>query len=131
MEEIRHQRERLLRFGQMEGVPVRVRHCFEDQQFGLSPRAPQREMHRAGAAQERIARAAAYLGIRGGFDGFQKAVLKLRKELKVPHTLGGLVKAAADAEAAKPAPAKPAPAKPKAITRDNDAGGTPAGEAAE
>ena len=42
--------------------------------------------------EERIARAAAYLGIKGGFDGFSKAVLKLRRELKVPHTLGGLIK---------------------------------------
>ncbi|MDP3897234.1 MAG: iron-containing alcohol dehydrogenase, partial [Mesorhizobium sp.] len=42
--------------------------------------------------EERIARAAAYLGIKGGFDGFAKAVLKLRKDLKVPHTLGGLIK---------------------------------------
>ena len=56
----------------------------------------------------------------------------LMKELGLDgSSLGGLVKAAADAEADKPAPAKPAPAKPKAITRDNDAGGTPAGEAAE
>jgi alcohol dehydrogenase class IV len=44
------------------------------------------------AIEERIARAAAYLGIKGGFDGFQKAVLKLRKDLKVPHTLPGLIK---------------------------------------
>ena len=44
------------------------------------------------AVEERIARAAAYLGIKGGFDGFSKAVLKLRKELKVPHTLPGLIK---------------------------------------
>lgn len=42
--------------------------------------------------EERIARAAAYLGIKGGFDGFAKAVLKLRRELKVPHTLPGLIK---------------------------------------
>jgi len=44
------------------------------------------------AIEERIGRAAAYLGIKGGFDGFMKAVLKLRKELKVPHTLPGLIK---------------------------------------
>ncbi len=38
------------------------------------------------AVEERIARAAAYLGIKGGFDGFQKAVLKLRKEFgRTPH----------------------------------------------
>jgi alcohol dehydrogenase class IV len=41
--------------------------------------------------EERIARLAAYIGIKGGFDGFAKAVLKLRKELKVPHSLPGLV----------------------------------------
>ncbi|MGC4026828.1 MAG: iron-containing alcohol dehydrogenase [Mesorhizobium sp.] len=44
------------------------------------------------AIEERIARLAAYCGIKGGFDGFNKAVLKLRKELKVPNTLQGLIK---------------------------------------
>ena len=44
------------------------------------------------AIEGRIERLSAYLGIRGGFDGFAKAVLKLRKELKVPHTLPGLIK---------------------------------------
>lgn len=44
------------------------------------------------AIEERIDRLAAYCGIRGGFDGFNKAVLKLRKELKVPNTLQGLIK---------------------------------------
>jgi alcohol dehydrogenase class IV len=44
------------------------------------------------AIEGKIERLAAYCGIKGGFDGFQKAVLKLRKELKVPHTLPGLVK---------------------------------------
>ena len=44
------------------------------------------------AIEERLSRAAAYLGIRGGYDGFAKAVLKLRKQLKVPHTLPELVK---------------------------------------
>ena len=44
------------------------------------------------AIEERIARLAAYIGIKGGFDGFAKAVLKLRKELNVPHTLPGLIK---------------------------------------
>jgi alcohol dehydrogenase class IV len=43
------------------------------------------------AVEERIARAAAYLGMRGGFDGFFRAVLKLRRQLGVPHTLPGLV----------------------------------------
>ena len=44
------------------------------------------------AVEERITRAAAYLGIKGGFDGFMKAILKLRKELKVPHALPDLIK---------------------------------------
>jgi alcohol dehydrogenase class IV len=44
------------------------------------------------AVEERIARAAAYLGIKGGFDGFARAILRLRKDLKVPHTLPGLIK---------------------------------------
>ena len=44
------------------------------------------------AIEERIARAAAYLGIDGGFDGFAKAVLDLRAELKVPHTLPEFIK---------------------------------------
>jgi alcohol dehydrogenase class IV len=45
-----------------------------------------------GAIEDKIVRLAAYCGIKGGFDGFAKAVLKLRKELKVPHTLPGLIK---------------------------------------
>src|SRR5690606_25580844 len=44
------------------------------------------------AIEERIARLAAYIGISGGFDGFADAVLDLRTELGVPHTLGGLIK---------------------------------------
>jgi alcohol dehydrogenase class IV len=44
------------------------------------------------AIEDRISRLAAYCGIKGGFDGFTKAVLKLRKELKVPNTLHGLIK---------------------------------------
>jgi len=44
------------------------------------------------AVEERLGRAAAYLGIKGGFDGFMKAVMKLRKDLKVPHALPGLIK---------------------------------------
>src|SRR5690606_16192174 len=43
------------------------------------------------AIEERIARLSAYIGIKGGFDGFAKAVLKLRKELGVPHALPGLI----------------------------------------
>ena len=42
------------------------------------------------AIEEKIARLAAYLGIAGGFDGFLKAVLELREEVGVPHTLAGL-----------------------------------------
>ncbi|MEZ5780356.1 MAG: iron-containing alcohol dehydrogenase [Rhizobiaceae bacterium] len=44
------------------------------------------------AIEDRIARVARYVGIEGGFDGFGKAILKLREELGVPHTLPGLVK---------------------------------------
>ncbi len=44
------------------------------------------------AVEERLTRAAAYLGIKGGYDGFAKAILKLRKQLKVPNTLPELIK---------------------------------------
>jgi len=44
------------------------------------------------AIEDRIVRAARYLGIEGGFDGFRAAVMKLRADLAVPHTLGGLIK---------------------------------------
>src|SRR5262245_52042444 len=44
------------------------------------------------AIEDRIARLAAYCGIKGGFDGFAKAVRKLRKDLKVPHALPDLIK---------------------------------------
>jgi alcohol dehydrogenase class IV len=43
------------------------------------------------AIEERIGRAAGYLGINGGFRGFRKAVIGLRKELGVPNTLDGLI----------------------------------------
>ncbi|MGV1904466.1 iron-containing alcohol dehydrogenase [Agrobacterium cavarae] len=39
------------------------------------------------AIEDKIARAAAYLGIDGGFDGFYDYVLELRKELGVPDNL--------------------------------------------
>ncbi len=42
------------------------------------------------AIEEKIARVAGYLGIPGGFDGFLKAVIDLRAETGVPHTLEGL-----------------------------------------
>lgn len=44
------------------------------------------------AVVDKIARLAAYCDIKGGFDGFAKAVMDLRKELKVPHTLPELIK---------------------------------------
>lgn len=39
------------------------------------------------AIEDKIARAASYLGIAGGFDGFYDYVLELRKELGVPENL--------------------------------------------
>ncbi|ASY57217.1 iron-containing alcohol dehydrogenase [Sinorhizobium sp. CCBAU 05631] len=42
------------------------------------------------AIEEKIARAAAYLGIAGGFDGFYDYVLQLREELGVPDKLFAL-----------------------------------------
>jgi alcohol dehydrogenase class IV len=42
------------------------------------------------AIEAKVARLARYLGIDGGFDGFLKAVLDLRAEIGVPHTLEGL-----------------------------------------
>ncbi|MDB5526375.1 MAG: alcohol dehydrogenase [Rhizobium sp.] len=42
------------------------------------------------AIEDRIAAAAAYLGISGGFDGFYDYVLKLREELGVPDKLSAL-----------------------------------------
>jgi alcohol dehydrogenase len=40
--------------------------------------------------EKEIGRAAAYLGITGGFGGFLKWILALRKETGVPHTLGDI-----------------------------------------
>ncbi|HEY8257279.1 MAG TPA: iron-containing alcohol dehydrogenase [Gemmatimonadales bacterium] len=37
--------------------------------------------------EKEIERAAAYLGIKGGFNGFLKWILALRKEVGIPHTL--------------------------------------------
>lgn len=42
------------------------------------------------AIEDKIERAAAYLGISGGFDGFYDYVLKLREELGVPDKLSAL-----------------------------------------
>ena len=47
-------------------------------------------MFNRSAIEEKINRLAAYLGIAGGFDGFVEAVVKLRQETGVPHTLAGL-----------------------------------------
>jgi alcohol dehydrogenase class IV len=43
------------------------------------------------AIEERVARLAAYCGIGGGFDGFARSVLDLRRRLNVPHALSGLI----------------------------------------
>jgi alcohol dehydrogenase class IV len=40
------------------------------------------------AIEDRIERAAAYLGIAGGFDGFMDRILALRSELSIPESLG-------------------------------------------
>jgi alcohol dehydrogenase class IV len=42
------------------------------------------------AIEVKVTRLAAYLGVEGGFHGFLQAVLDLRKEIGVPHTLEGL-----------------------------------------
>ncbi len=39
------------------------------------------------AIEDRIEKAAAYLGISGGFDGFKAAVMDLRSALNIPATL--------------------------------------------
>jgi alcohol dehydrogenase class IV len=39
------------------------------------------------AIEARIEKAAAYLGIAGGFDGFKATIMDLRSELKIPETL--------------------------------------------
>ncbi|WP_164736578.1 iron-containing alcohol dehydrogenase [Pararhodobacter zhoushanensis] len=42
------------------------------------------------AIEDRLPRAAAYLGIDGGFDGFRAAVMDLRETLAIPQTLTAL-----------------------------------------
>jgi alcohol dehydrogenase len=37
--------------------------------------------------EKEITRAAAYLGIKGGFDGFMKWILALRRDIGIPHAL--------------------------------------------
>ena len=44
------------------------------------------------AIEDKIVPLARYLDIKGGFDGFRRTVMKLRRELKVPNALSGLVK---------------------------------------
>ncbi len=44
------------------------------------------------AIERRIERLADYLGIKGGFNGFVEAVMKLRAELGVPDTLPEFIK---------------------------------------
>ena len=47
------------------------------------------EMNR-GAIEDRIARAAAYLGLDGGFEGFMALVMDLRASLGIPERLGDM-----------------------------------------
>lgn len=42
------------------------------------------------AIEDRLARASAYLGIAGGFDGFRAKVMDLRAELSIPESLGAM-----------------------------------------
>jgi len=42
------------------------------------------------AIEEKIGRLAAWLGITNGFEGFLNAVLSLRQDIGIPHTLAGL-----------------------------------------
>src|SRR5690606_27650046 len=49
----------------------------------------------------RIERLARYLDIEGGFDGFAEAVLTLRRDLGVPHTLKEFIPGFAPDEARK------------------------------
>ena len=42
------------------------------------------------AIEERIAAAAGYLGIAGGFDGFRARIMSLRVELSIPETLSAM-----------------------------------------
>lgn len=44
------------------------------------------------AIEAKIERLAAYCGIKGGFDGFTKAIVDLRKTLNVPNTLPEFIK---------------------------------------
>ncbi|MEN5277168.1 iron-containing alcohol dehydrogenase [Brucella sp. TWI432] len=48
--------------------------------------------HNQAAIEKRIERLANYLGIKGGFDGFIDAIMKLRSDLGVPDTLQDFIK---------------------------------------
>ena len=48
--------------------------------------------HNRAAIEKRIERLADYLGIKGGFDGFVAAIVKLRRDLGVPNTLPEFIK---------------------------------------
>ena len=53
------------------------------------------------AIEERIERLTGYLGIEGGFEGFLKAILGLREQLGVPHSLPDLIPGFAPDQARK------------------------------
>ena len=42
------------------------------------------------AIEDRIARAADYLGVKGGFDGFRAKIVDLRAELAIPANLSAM-----------------------------------------
>ncbi|MCC5986839.1 MAG: iron-containing alcohol dehydrogenase [Pararhodobacter sp.] len=73
------------------------------------------------AIEERLARAAAYLGISGGFDGFRAAVMDLRALLGIPEGLAAMgVEHAAVDRLAEAALADPSCAgNPVELTREN------------
>jgi alcohol dehydrogenase class IV len=73
------------------------------------------------AVEDRIGRAAAYLGIAGGFDGFRAAVMDLRAELSIPPNLSAMgVEAARLDELTEMALEDPScGGNPVAMTREN------------
>lgn len=74
-----------------------------------------------GEIEERIARAAAYLGIAGGFDGFRARIMDLRAELSIPPSLSAMgVEAARLDELTEMALEDPScDGNPVKMTRDN------------
>ena len=73
------------------------------------------------AIEERVERLAAYIGLEPSFQAFLDWVLKLRKDLGVPHTLEGLkVDSARFDEMSEMAPNDPtAGGNPVPITRES------------